>query len=254
MLHKPAQYLLRFDDLCPTVCRERWQACCALIEEFRLRPILAIVPDNRDPELEISPPDAGFWDQMLAMERTGATVALHGYRHLCVSRGRSLLPLHRESEFAGVATETQRSWIREGLGILRGRGLGPKMWAAPRHGFDRNTLMALRAEGIEVLSDGFARRPFERGGFIWIPQQLWGPVHKSAGLWTICVHPNTIGDAQIAALRSFLGSHREQFTAVDLILPEWPHGELTLPERARAEWMLGRVRMRASRWLRRSGS
>jgi hypothetical protein len=243
VLPRPAQYLLRFDDLCPTVCRERWLVCCALIREFGLHPILAVVPDNQDAALQLAPPDAGFWELMRAMERDGATVALHGYRHLCRSRAPSLLPLHCESEFAGVAAETQRQWIHEGLSILRGHGLKPKMWVAPRHGFDGNTLLALRAEGIEVLSDGFARTPFLRGGLTWIPQQLWVPVHKTQGLWTICLHPNTATDAQIAELRAFLRDHGGQFTSVERVLAAWRPAELTLPERANAEWRLLRIRL-----------
>jgi len=61
MILSPAQYLLRIDDLCPTVSAERWQQFQSLIEEFRLRPILAVVPDNQDPELKVSPPDPAFW-------------------------------------------------------------------------------------------------------------------------------------------------------------------------------------------------
>ena len=86
-----------------------------MIEEFRLQPILAVVPDNRDPELEFSPPDPEFLERMRMLEAAGATIGLHGYRHLCESRGRSLLGLARTSEFAGVAAETQRAWIHEGL-------------------------------------------------------------------------------------------------------------------------------------------
>jgi len=60
MIAPPAQYLLRVDDLCPTACAQRWQQFRSLIEEFRLQPILAVVPDNQDPELQVSPPDPAF--------------------------------------------------------------------------------------------------------------------------------------------------------------------------------------------------
>lgn len=242
-LPRPAQYLLRFDDLCPTVSAERWQRCAALIEEFQIRPILAMVPDNRDPDLRLSPPDPAFWTQMRAMEAAGATIALHGNRHLCVSRGRSLLGLHKWSEFAGVPAETQRDWIREGLRILRGHGLNPRLWVAPRHGFDRATLDALRGEGINLLSDGFARIPFLRDGMTWIPQQLWAPVEKSKGLWTLCLHPNTASDAALAELRTFLGSHRPQFTSVDRVLAEFQPAPLSLAESTHAKLALWRVQI-----------
>jgi predicted deacetylase len=242
LIPKPAQYLLRFDDLCPTMDKSRWRRFLPLIEEFGLRPILAVIPDNRDEALNLSPPDAEFWSQMRAMEAAGAVIGLHGYRHLCASQGRSLLPLHSRTEFAGVPEETQREWIHDGLGLLRGHGLHPAIFVAPRHGFDRATLRALRMEGIELLSDGFARLPFTRGGLAWIPQQLWGPVSKSRGLWTLCVHSNSASGAQVDELDAFVRAHSAQFTSVNRVLAEISPGKLSLTERLHEGWALGRLR------------
>jgi hypothetical protein len=179
---------------------------------------------------------------MRALEAAGAATGLHGYRHLCKSRSRSLLGLACSSEFAGVAAETQQEWVGEGLRILRGHGLNPRIWVAPRHGFDAHTLEALRAERIPLLSDGFVRTPFLRGGVTWIPQQLWAPVVKPCGLWTICVHPNTAGDAEIARLREFLASHAAQFTSVDQALFRFQPATLTLAERLQALKALWRLK------------
>jgi predicted deacetylase len=236
MIPSPAQYLLRFDDLCPTVSRERWQRFLPLIEEFGIRPILAVVPDNEDYHLQVSPEDPEFWAQMRAMEAAGATIALHGYNHVCRSRGRSLLPLHRRTEFAGVPEDIQRQWIHAGLEILRDRGLNPRIWVAPRHGFDSQTLYALRKEGIRVLSDGFARVPFTRGGLTWIPQQLWAPVDKQKGLWTICVHANTAHSSLVSQLHDFVRQHAAQFTSVDRVLAEFPPAKLS-----GTEWLYGKL-------------
>ncbi len=253
MIAKPAEYLLRCDDLCPTTPLDRWLRVQSLIDEFGLQPILAVVPDNRDPELETSVSDPLFWQRVHALEVTGAVVGLHGYRHVCTSYSRSLVALARTSEFAGVPAPTQRIWIREGLRILRAHGLNPRIWVAPRHGFDRNTLEALGAEGIAVLSDGFARVPFRRGGLTWIPQQLWSPVEKTKGLWTICVHPNTASDAEIFALRTFLSAHADQFTSVDHVLFRSQPTTLTLDEFLYAEAALWRLKAtRAVKNLRRA--
>jgi hypothetical protein len=250
MIPRPAQYLLRFDDLCPTVSRVRWQRVLPLIEVFAIRPILAVVPDNQDENLSHSQPDPEFWDQMCRMEAAGATIALHGYNHLCNSKGRSLVPLHRHSEFAGVPEETQRQWIHTGLKVLRGHGLNPRIWVAPRHGFDRSTLRALRHEGINLLSDGFARLPFNRGGLTWIPQQLWEPVDKPKGLWTICVHSNTVRVSQVDQLRAFLGQHAAQFTSVDRVLAELRPARLGPPEWLYEAFAIGRARLSRMRKMR----
>jgi len=251
MHRETAQYLLRFDDLCPTVSAGRWRQCADLIEEFALKPILAVVPDNRDPLLEVSPPEPAFWDEMRKLERAGAAIALHGYRHVKNSNSGGFLPLHRASEFAGIDFETQRDWIREGLKVLRDRGLSPRLWSAPWHSFDRNTLAALKEEGITVLSDGFARAPVLRGGLVWIPQQLWAPVPMRNGLWTICLHPNTMESAEMSELQSFLRAHAGQFTSVDRALKENAATPAGSVETLREQGMLWRIRAsRAWRHLR----
>lgn len=241
MIPRPAQYILRCDDLCPTASRPRWQRFFDLVAEFRLQPILAVVPDNRDPDLELSPPDPEFWTRVRALESAGASIALHGYRHLPNSRGRSLVPLHGNSEFAGVPEHIQRQWIHEGLAILRTHGLNPRIWVAPRHGFDRNTLRALGSEGIKTLSDGLTRVPFTRDGFTWIPQQLWQPVGKKSGLWTICIHPNTASDWLLQRLHDFLRTRAGQFTSVDRVLAELRPASLSLTERLHATLALKRI-------------
>jgi hypothetical protein len=250
-LCKPAQYLLRFDDLCPTVGRARWQRLAQLVEELGIRPILAVVPDNQDPGLLRSDADPEFWGRMRAMQAAGATIGLHGYRHLCQSRGKSLLPLHRMTEFAGVPEGIQSLWIEKGMEILRAEGLDPRIWVAPRHGFDRTTLRVLRRCGLHVLSDGLARTPFLSGGVIWIPQQLWEPVPKSHGLWTVCIHANTIRESQISELAGFVRSHAVQFTSVDRVLEGYQQEKLAGAERFYAAFALGRAQLSIirKRWM-----
>lgn len=254
MIPRPAQYLLRFDDLCPTMHRDRWQRCLPMVREFGLRPILSIIPDNRDEELNLSPPATEFWAEMRAMQAAGATIALHGYTHLCVRRGANMLPLHRRSEFSCMPESTQRRWIHDGLEILREKGLNPTVFAAPCHGFDRRTLNALRVEGIRLLSDGFARVPFKRGGITWIPQQLWGPEEKSKGLWTICVHSNFAHGYQVAELHSFIREHSAQFTSVERVLAEFYPGRLGLNERLHENLLMWRVQASRARRQRKMRS
>lgn len=254
MIPKTAEYLLRFDDLCPTFSVSRWQRFEPLLDEFHIQPILAVVPDNRDLELMVSDPDAEFWERMRRWERNGATIALHGWQHLCVNEGRSLLPFHRRTEFAGHGEEAQFRWIRDGLGVLRDQGLRPRVWVAPRHGFDDATLRALTRAGIDYLSDGLTRVPFTRGGVTWIPQQLWGPEVRSGGLWTICIHSNSATDHFVEELRIFLRSHAAQFTSFDRVLQEYQPGALSVWEGICAALRMRRILARGGRRSRRSGA
>jgi hypothetical protein len=251
MISRPARYLLRFDDFCPTMDRARWERFGGWIEELGLRPLLGVVPDNRDSDLQQAPADPEFWPWLRQREAWGATIGMHGFRHVCQSRSGGLLPLHEQTEFAGVAEQQQREWISEGLKRLRAEGLVPRLFIAPRHGFDRGTLRALRAEGLPAISDGFAERAFQRGGVRWIPQQIWEPVEKPRGLWTICIHANTASDAFVARLERFVREHREQMTGVEQILGEGA-GRLGPLEWTRAEARLARVLL-SKRWKRLRG-
>ena len=226
-----ARYLLRFDDLCPTMDKKQWSRFVTLVREFKLKPILAIVPDNRDPELMLQGPDPGFWQEMRELRAAGATIGLHGFQHLCAGQGGGLIPLHRQTEFAGISHKNQQQWIEKGREILCSHGLNPEIWVAPRHGTDQTTLAALRDQGIAVLSDGFAVNPFLYRGVLWIPQQLWSPVQKRSGIWTICLHANTASDALCEELRQFLVRFAPQFTSVEEVLRSVPYPPRSIRDR-----------------------
>lgn len=230
--------------------RESWQRFKMLIAKFQIKPILAVVPENADPALNLSSPDPEFWKKMREMEAEGATIALHGFRHICVPRGSSLIPLHRKTEFAGVPEEQQREWIRAGVEILSREGLNPKLFVAPRHGFDRATLRALKEEGISVLSDGFATRPFVCEGVLWIPQQLWGPQEKENGLWTICLHSNTAAADLFMKLEEFLERNSSRFTTVERVMVEYPQSPLSRLESLQARVALAKIRLRRLKKIR----
>jgi predicted deacetylase len=245
MALSPAQYLIRFDDLCPTMLSDPWERFVSLVTRYGVTPILAVVPDNQDPALKLQPPDLEFWNRMRSYQAAGFTIAMHGYRHLCTSRGKSLLGLHEETEFAGVNEPQQREWIRSGLEILRENGINPRLFVAPRHGFDHCTLRALAGEGLGILSDGFARRPFTRHEVIWIPQQLWEPVRKSTGLWTICIHTNTATHTLEDKLERFLAENAKQFTSFDNVVTDKSLNNLRWNERLAES--LANLRVRISR-------
>ena len=240
-----ATYLLRFDDLCPTMDRMRWERFLPLLKEYSIRPILAVVPDNRDPTLNKNSHDPHFWTHMRELQSAGAIVGLHGFQHVCTATGKCLIPLHRLTEFAGLPEDCQRRKIQRGLAVLRGHALDPRIWVAPRHGFDTTTLKILREENVSLLSDGFSTGAITRCGMTWIPQQLWAPVDKKSGLWTIAYHPNTTSDAQFAQLATFLARCHSQFTCVQEVV-ENPRPRTYAPvDWLQQERML--LRMRLSR-------
>jgi predicted deacetylase len=208
----PAEYLIRLDDACPTMDGVRWASLEEMLDRHGVRPIVAIVPENADPDLIRGSADAGFWARAKMWASRGWSIALHGHRHQLRRVRGSLVSSSHYAEFTGLPWAEQRHRIREGIRIMVGQGLRPEIWVAPAHGFDLATLQALREEStIRTISDGFACRPFVHLGFTWLPQQLWHSREMSFGLWTICLHPNDMDDAAVARLEKLIETHPGSF-------------------------------------------
>lgn len=200
-----ARIFIRLDDACPTWDRDRWSAVLDLLVQYGVRPLVAVVPDNRDPDLVRGAEDPGFWDRVREWERLGWPLGLHGWRHRLRHRTRGLVPRNAFGEFAGESLARQREMIRRAWARCERQGWRPSWWVAPAHNFDRNTLEALRLETpIRFVSDGWALRPLRRAGFVWLPQQLGRPLSPPFGFWTICLHPNMMDTADRARLARWL--------------------------------------------------
>lgn len=213
-----ARYLLRLDDACPTMKRDGWQRLEDLFDELRIKPIVAVVPDNQDPALHYDDADPGFWDRVRRWRNKGWTIAQHGYRHILKpTRASQYLPINPGSEFAGLPLAEQEEKIAKGWALFASEGVEPTVWVAPAHSFDRTTLRAIeRSTPIRIVSDGLARNPFAADGFRWIPQTLWSLTPKDDGVWTVCLHPSTMGDDEFARLAGALrGPYRGKLTSVD---------------------------------------
>jgi len=217
-----ARYLIRLDDDSPTMAHGHWLRLEALFDSLGIKPLVAVVPDNRDPTLQIDAPDPAFWERVRGWQAKGWTIALHGYQHVFhpVDRRKLVLPFYDRSEFAGLPLAQQAEKLRAAWALCQSHGVTPTVWIAPAHCFDRVTLAALlEATPIRVISDGVARNAYEEGGFFWLPQQLWSLEPRRSGLWTVCLHPNSLIEADFDRLAEQLASpgYRERIIAVDQV-------------------------------------
>ena len=132
---------------------------------------------------------------------------------------RALLRLNHESEFVGLPLAEQKRKIAEGLARLSAQRVRPRIFMAPSHTFDADTLAALReVTDIRVLADGHALRAFDARGFTWIPQQLWRFRQMPFGLWCICLHPNTMTEASLQSFVAELRRHAGRFVDAEAAL------------------------------------
>jgi predicted deacetylase len=195
-----ARYLIRFDDICPTMDWDKWQQIEAILIAADVRPLLAVVPDNRDPALAVAAARPDFWERVRGWQARGWAIGLHGFQHRYVTGESGIVGVNARSEFAGLPIEQQRDKIQRGLALFREQGVTADAWVAPGHSFDENTVSVLRESGIHVISDGYFAAPVRIHGMSWVPQQLWRFRDLMAGTWTVCYHHNSMSSAQCAAL------------------------------------------------------
>jgi predicted deacetylase len=210
-----AQYLIRLDDACDTMDRNKWHLIERVLDQHAIKPIVAVIPDNRDPALVFGERDEVFWNKVRTWAMKGWTIGMHGHTHVMHSTdGEVLVPFYARSEFVGLSLQDQAVKIRTAWQLFLDERIVPEVWVAPAHSFDVLTLEALRAEtSIRVVSDGIAWDTYYEHGFHWIPQQMWRLAHRRTGLWTVCLHPNDMSEAAIASLDQVIaGAFRDKMT------------------------------------------
>lgn len=209
-----ARFLMRFDDLCPTMNWDAWDGIESVLVRSDVRPILSVVPDNQDPKLNVGSPRPDFWERVRSWQKRGWSIGLHGYQHKYVTQDPGLVGLNTRSEFAGLPIAVQGEKIDRALQIFHEHNVRPDLWIAPGHSFDRSTIEVLRARGIRTISDGLFVSPVTWHGMVWIPQQLWRFRNIPTGVWTVCFHPNSFADAEHDSMARDVREFRDRLVSL----------------------------------------
>lgn len=215
------RYLLRFDDLCPTMNWRVWEKIESALVQRHLQPMLAVVPNNQDPVLQVDAPANDFWNRVREWQDRGWIIALHGFQHRYVSRNAGLVATRKKSEFAGLPAAVQREKLKRGVEIFGREGITPRVWIAPGNTFDATTVSLLPEFGIRTICDGCFRFPFvDRQNVTWVPQQIFGFRPAPPGVWTVCYHHNDWTTAQTRRFSEDLDHFGANIGSLDELLEE----------------------------------
>jgi len=217
-----ARYLIRFDDICPTMNWSVWEKIESLMFELDLKPIVAVVPDNLDPKLMVMPERNDFWERVRYWQSLEWTIALHGYQHCYETSSGGLIGINPYSEFAGLPQDIQRWKLESALKIFLQQGIVTNVWVAPAHSFDEITIKLLADFDFEVISDGYYWRVIRKNGVVWVPQQIWRFRAFPIGTWTICYHPNNFSATDLDQLSLDLRKFRHRIMSLPDILKTIP--------------------------------
>tara|TARA_A100001015_G_scaffold102514_1_gene113861 strand:- start:1227 stop:2003 length:777 start_codon:yes stop_codon:yes gene_type:complete len=195
-----AKYIIRLDDASHFSNFKKWDAIERILEKYDIKPIVAVIPKNMDNSIFYSKYRSDFWTIIKRWDTKGWNIAIHGYKHIFhyVERNKLIFPFYNRSEFAGLTLNEQRQKINKSNEIFLKNKINPKIWISPGHCMDNITLEAIKLETeIKIISDGISFYPYSFRGLHFIPQQLWKLKKKFFGIWTICLHPDTMSESEI---------------------------------------------------------
>ena len=213
----PAKYIIRLDDACHQMPYKKWKKFEDYFIKNNIKPIVGVVPNNRDKVLGDNY-NKDFWAIIKKWENSGWSIALHGLNHILhpIDSSKTFFDFGSKSEFVGLIKKDQERILKKSLSIFKNNKVSPKIFMAPSHSFDKETLECLKKyTEIKIISDGFSYRPFIKEDLIFIPQQFWSVKKMPFGLYTICIHPTTMKDKSIINTLEKLNSIKNNITSVD---------------------------------------
>lgn len=211
-------YYFRLDDACEKRDIEKWGRMEDLLDKYKIRPLVGIIPKCEDTMMDKYTIDPYFWEKVDKWVKKDWVIALHGYNHVCISESGGMNPVNYRSEFAGVPLDIQKEKIIEGIKLFKEHGIEPRVFFAPSHTFDENTITALiESSTIRIISDTIANKPYKKYGITFVPQQS-GSVRKlPLNTITFCYHPNIMLDSDFVKLDEFFKLYKKRFKQFPLV-------------------------------------
>lgn len=207
-----AYYIIRFDDINPNMNWVRFNKLKSIINKYKIKSILGVVPKCEDKEISKFPKYENYFLDLQKMKLEGDLIAQHGYTHITDSRNKGLFGKEKKSEFAGLDYPTQYERINKGKKILIEHKLWQPIFMAPHHSFDETTLKVLKKLDFKLITDGFARYPYELKGIKLIPQLSAMPLPTFLPLISqLCIHINYLNNEELRYLINFIEKNNHLF-------------------------------------------
>jgi hypothetical protein len=211
-----SKFLIRLDDIHPQMNKENFQRMIDLMAVFSIKGILGVIPDNQDKSLQRSKADSEFWKKIKTLQEKGYCIAQHGFQHVYDSDNGGILNLNPQSEFAGHSYAIQKEKMVLGKKKLEQKGVRPNLFMAPSHSFDHNTLEVVKELGYGI-TDGFGLWPRYKKGLLNIPQLFASPFHFGIGLYTICLHTDSMKDSDFFHIQQHIERNHKRFISPNQI-------------------------------------
>ena len=210
--------LIRFDDIAPNMNWEMMDRCQEILDHYNLKPVMGVIPNNKDNELLKYPLRKNFWKIVKNWEFNNWSIAMHGYNHLYdkETNKKDYFNYGGRSEFFGHSYEDQLLKIKKGLEVFKKNNIKIEMFFAPNHTYDINTFKALKNNGILKIIDGYGLIPHTKNGIQFIPQLFYKLYMLPFGIQSTQIHVNYWDEKDFLIFQKFIKRNQDKIISADL--------------------------------------
>tara|TARA_B100001123_G_C15302972_1_gene1021692 strand:+ start:1663 stop:2424 length:762 start_codon:yes stop_codon:yes gene_type:complete len=199
-------FLIRLDDIAENMNWDLMEKSEFLFDKYNIKPVLGVIPNNKDKELLSYPKKNNFWDQVRKWRDKGWEISMHGSTHVYdkTSKKEDYFSYGGGSEFCGHSFDVQSSRIKNGINKFNEENIKIKSFFAPNHTFDENTLLALKECGIKEVIDGYGLMPYRENEINFIPQLFYKLIKLPFGIQSSQIHLNYFSDKDFDDFQNFI--------------------------------------------------
>ena len=212
--------LIRMDDIAENMNWQYMDKCELLFDKFNLKPLLGIIPENKDPELLKYQKNSNFWNRVSSWKKKGWEISMHGYSHLydTQTKKKDIFNYGGGSEFYGLDYQNQLKKIKLGLEKFKKENINIRSFFAPNHTYDLNTMKALKESGVKIIVDGYGLFPYRKFDLLFIPQLFYKEIILPFGIQSTQLHINYWDEKHLNNFENFINNNYEKIIDIDHIL------------------------------------
>lgn len=210
--------LIRIDDVCENMDWELMRKLELLFDNYSIKPVLGVIPNNKDEDFLSFPRNDKFWDQVRKWQDKGWEIVQHGYTHiydkLCTKKS-DFFNYGGGSEFFGHSLEIQETRIKNGLEKFKKEKINIRSFFAPNQTYDENTFVALKNCGIKEVIDGYGLMPYTEKNIKFIPQLFEKVVLLPFGIQSTKLHLHNWSETDYDTFKLFVKKNSDKIITYD---------------------------------------
>ena len=212
--------LIRLDDIAENMNWDLMKKTELLFEKYKIKPVLGVIPDNKDNELLSYPKRDDFWEQVKIWKDKGWEIAMHGNTHVYdkICKNDDYFNYSGGSEFSGHSLEIQMLRIKNGLKKFNEKKIKVRTFFAPNHTYDKNTFTALKNCGINQIIDGYGLMPYVENDIKFIPQLFYRVFVLPFGIQSTQIHLNYWNQKDFDKFEKFIIRNSKKIITYDQAL------------------------------------